>query len=66
MVLIANINVHKKLFKNKLKQEKCTIFIKKKSPPPKKKITNKLDINKIFAYSPIKKAANKNAEYSTL
>ena len=41
---------------------------KKKSElfPPKKKITNKQLINKIFAYSPKKKAANKKAEYSTL
>jgi hypothetical protein len=35
-------------------------------PPPKKKITNKLDISKILEYSPKKKAANIIAEYSTL
>ena len=41
-------------------------FNKKKFPPERKKITNKEDINKIFAYSPRKKAANMIAEYSTL
>jgi hypothetical protein len=41
-------------------------FTNERQPPPKKKITNKLDINNIFAYSPKKNAANKIAEYSTL
>jgi hypothetical protein len=35
-------------------------------PPPKKKITNKLDINKILVYSAKKKETNVIAEYSTL
>ncbi len=38
----------------------------KEFPPERKKITNKEDINKIFAYSPKKNAANIIAEYSTL
>lgn len=38
----------------------------KSAPPPKNKHVNKLHINKILEYSPKKKAANVNAEYSTL
>jgi hypothetical protein len=34
--------------------------------PPKKKIINKLLISRILAYSPKKKDANMNPEYSTL
>jgi hypothetical protein len=36
------------------------------NPPAKNKMTNKLDISKIFVYSPKKKAAKVIAEYSTL
>jgi hypothetical protein len=52
--------------KVRFKNVEVNSFVKKKCPPPKKKVTNKLDINKIFVYSPKKKAANIMAEYSTL
>lgn len=48
----------KKKFKLKLKNSNI--------PPAKNRITNKLDINKIFVYSPKKNAAKVIAEYSTL
>jgi hypothetical protein len=48
----------KKKFELKLKNSN--------TPPPKNNITNKLDINKIFVYSPKKNAAKVIAEYSTL
>jgi hypothetical protein len=35
-------------------------------PPPKKKITNRLDISKMLEYSPKKKPAKAIPEYSTL
>jgi hypothetical protein len=66
MVLIENTITQLDEFKKKLNNELLPCFIIKKCPPPKKKITNKLDINRIFAYSPKKNAANIIAEYSTL
>ncbi len=42
------------------------LYIIAKSPPPKKNITNKLDITSMLEYSPKKKDANKKDEYSTL
>jgi hypothetical protein len=66
MDLITKTPVQQEEFKIVLKKEPVKGFMKKWLPPPKKKITNKLAINKILAYSPKKKAANKIAEYSTL
>jgi hypothetical protein len=57
--------------KNSWLKQTNKIFLEKKfkfilttsiNPPPKKKITNKLDINKILVYSPRKKAAKVIAE----
>jgi len=63
ITLKENCKIHKDELAKILILKKFTVV---KSPPPKKKITNRLDINNIFAYSPRKKAANIIAEYSTL
>jgi hypothetical protein len=64
--LIAKKKIHHVELITVLNNAPVNCFVIKKLPPPKKKITDKLDINKILAYSPRKKAANIIAEYSTL
>jgi hypothetical protein len=64
--LIVKIIIHQNEFNRIPKKALLVCLIIKQSPPPKKKITKRLDINKILAYSPKKKAANKIPEYSTL
>jgi len=64
--LIAKIKTHPVEFIAVLNNVPVNCFVTKQLPPPKKKITHKLDISKILAYSPKKKAANIIAEYSTL
>jgi hypothetical protein len=66
IVFNENIKTQTKLFNNILVGKIQIYLMIKKLPPDKKKITNKLDISKILAYSPKKKAANRIAEYSTL
>ena len=66
IVLIENTITQLDAFKNTPNKDSVTWFVIKKCPPAKKKITNKLDINKMLAYSPKKNAANIIAEYSTL
>jgi len=67
MILIEKRIISHIALKNEDKEYQESISNKKNELfPPKKKITNKQLINKIFAYSPKKKAANKKAEYSTL
>ncbi len=55
-------NATNTIFKEKINSGK----ISKKLQPPKNKIINKVDIRKIFEYSPRKKAANNIPEYSIL
>lgn len=64
--LKVKVIIHQKEFSTIPNKELFVCLVIKKWPPPKKKITNKLDINKILAYSPKKKAANRMPEYSTL
>jgi hypothetical protein len=64
--LIENITIHMVELIIISKKPFVICFMINGCPPPKKKITNKLDIKSIFAYSPKKNAANIIAEYSTL